>query len=295
LISAVDLAQKRKEQRNKMDYRGEVVAVNPNGALIRVGGSQTTQQAAVLGEIKIEVGDLVLIQKNMINPRVHWVIIGSMGKRDYGVQGVAERPYRELFPPSNVRQVNVVPNVITIMWDAPPTDPVLFEVQHSPDGTDENAEEVLFTRGSVAFLVPDEIGVTITSVRVRSYAPDGQYSAWSPWLSDVTISIATVSDNTIAIYFDTWADVYPILTTASGLIVTSVSVTIEEAFDQPVDLSVGEAGSPTRFFSPSEILPGSIGTYLTNPMIPYFGAEDLQLLVGANSATTGLGYVIVEF
>jgi len=180
IVDVLDEHASRREKRRPKEKRAVVVATTPNTALIRVGGSLQVQHAAIPANADIDVGDTVLVIPNESEPRVRWVITSIIAKRSTAGTPAVERPYRELFPPDNIRTIDSVPGAITIVWDVPVQLPVAFQVQTSTDEGVTNSSIVLITRGSYAIIPTAESSL---DYRIRSIAEDGQASGWSDWAS----------------------------------------------------------------------------------------------------------------
>lgn len=178
VIQTIDHQIERKLPRN-ID-QGLVVSMLPNGADVRMLGSNTTQFAEVAKGASVEVGDTVIMLRPQKTNR--WIILGAYATMQAGRSPAGDPDQQfELAPPNNVRASDALPDNVLITWDTPPQQPVAFEVQYNTSASATGATSDLTTRGAYAIL---ESSVTLYA-RVRSVSPTFQYSSWSDWVNSV--------------------------------------------------------------------------------------------------------------
>lgn len=181
LTEVLDTWEQRKKNIHPSNQRAKVVAVTPTTAIVRVGGSQQTQEALLPSGSDVAVNDEVFLQPQNNSRKIRWIITAILAKNNTsgGISAV-ERQYAEIFPPSNVRQVDSVGGSVTIQWDVPITFPVTFQLQTDSDYAASADQVSVQTRGCYAII---DTGETSVDIRVRSVAPDGQKSGWTQWLT----------------------------------------------------------------------------------------------------------------
>lgn len=200
IVDVLQQYDRRKRNVNRESQRATVAAVTPTTALVRIGGSQQTQEALMGSDSTVSVGDTVFVQPNNNNVRIRWIITSVISRRESAsVRGV-ERTYREIFPPSNFLAINKVPGAVTVKWDVPVTYPVSIEVQYSTASDFATSDTAVITRGSYAIIDTD---VEIY-VRARSVAEDGQYSAWTTTITSEPAESVAASRP----YLDGYGSVY---------------------------------------------------------------------------------------
>ena len=180
IIDVLQTWDDRKRNIHRESQRAKVVAITPTTAIIRVGGSQQTQEALIPSGSDVSVNDEVFVQPQNTNSKIRWIITAVISRNNAPSGSMAtQRQYVEIFPPSNFEIDNSVPGAVTVKWDAPITYPVVFQVQTDLDYSIDPEQVSVQTRGSYAII---STSVEI-DVRVRSVAPDGQKSGWSAWLT----------------------------------------------------------------------------------------------------------------
>lgn len=121
----------------------------------------------------VEVGKRCLIQRLPKSPKY---VILSVFSNNTLTNNKANNAF-ELFPPSNISVSGNIPGIISVKWDSPPQQPVVFEVQTNTSAIDSGAVQVALNRGSelqISSLVP-------LYIRIRSVAADFHTSSWSSW------------------------------------------------------------------------------------------------------------------
>ncbi len=159
-----------------------VVSVPPHGstALIRIGGSATLESAEVLGDLKLQPNDTVII----IRPEqsAGWFILSAYTRARSGTAPRVPSGVTKLAAPGNVTLTSGTGfNLLT--WETPPNHPNLsyqVEVGDAPEESESNT--VYQVRGSV-FLDVLTPGTT-KSYRVLCVDNTWNKSAWSDWKTE---------------------------------------------------------------------------------------------------------------
>jgi hypothetical protein len=290
LVKALTEFSDRRDKRKKSETRGVVVTVTATLAMVKIGGSGRAQPCQIPSGLSIKSGDICKLIANTTSSSIRWVISEVIDKPVFGGGSGTGQDYSELYPPANVRVDDVIAGAVTVVWDSPVDLRVVFEVE-TGDGADSGVK-ILQTSGSYAIIAT----TTPINVRVRSVAPNGQTSAYSPWVTG-NPAIQTRSSNSLRIPF-AYNTPSPIalITALNGSFVSRTIVEVTTAFNgASPTLKIGEAGTTDRLMATTECDLKIIGQYETSPLYEYPGDTDVIATLVPSGSTQGAGVITLVF
>jgi hypothetical protein len=170
---------------------GTVVTSSGLTALVRISGSNNSQEVQKMKNIEVQPGDQVFLIRGGRSAR--WTIVSVFQRKGLGSSpSEAQSIGVTISPPSGLRAVSGILGACAVAWDAPTQQHVTFIVQISPDGSEANATQLLTTKGSYAIAHSDEP----LFFRVRSMSTGNLVSSWTEFLEvQPTLAGAGVTDH----------------------------------------------------------------------------------------------------
>lgn len=267
LFDAIDVHLDRREIRELTE--GRIVAMNGLTATVRLVGSSDAQEADLAKGIVAEAGDDVVLVRP--RGRRRWIVVSAFASPRQGMKPTTAAPNQpgargSLFPPNNIQSEDLLPGIVVLKWDAPPQEPLVFEVQTNTQAQESGAASVLKTRGSYA-IIKNAYGMYL---RVRSWRSDFQVSAWSPWVysaagtsagASATSSIGSI---TLTISFNQGKAVATLLADApSGARLRRIIIEVlTPAAGGAPTISIGSAGDDDMYMLASESDLRTAGKYI---------------------------------
>ena len=166
--------------RHYPDITEGTVETAANGvASIRIGGGIDTQPALYNQRVGLVPGDTCIAVRTSRSRQ--WRIIAAFGKSS--LMGTifatpSNAPFVQLAPPNNFHS-KALPGLVAFEWDAPPQQPVAFEIQTATDNTGTGATTRVITRGSYYLLESSDA----LYGRARSINEGFQKSSWTDWVA----------------------------------------------------------------------------------------------------------------
>lgn len=203
-------------------------------------GNPVSQPASIMQGATVSVGNRCLCVRPKTSAR--WIVLGSFGTPQIGYlpQRSPESGF-EIYPPGGIVAVDAIPGSCMWSWYAPPEKPVVFEVQTSATGTEDDAVTEIRTRGSY-FIKASDANVFL---RVRSIQSDYNHSAWSSWYEcapgTAGIGVGTVTSVSLTTPSELTTTGSPV-TSSGGFTVSWHTQSANKIFAGP---SSGGAAAPT--------------------------------------------------
>lgn len=269
LFDAIDVHLDRREIRELTE--GRIVAMNGLTATVRLVGSSDAQEADLAKGIVAEAGDDVVLVRP--RGRRRWIVVSAFASPRQGMKPTTAAPNQpgargSLFPPNNIQSEDLLPGIVVLKWDAPPQEPLVFEVQTNTQAQESGAASVLKTRGSYA-IIKNAYGMYL---RVRSWRSDFQVSAWSPWVWGAagtnagSTGTSGSGDVTLTTSFDHINSLITLISEAdygARLQRVIVEVTTPAAGGTPT-ISIGSVSTPDEYVLASESDLLTAGSYIVD-------------------------------
>lgn len=128
-----------------------------------------------------------------------------------------------------------------------------------------------------------------------STANTANYANFANVANTANVALTVVGDVTVPFNY---GDATPknLTITSANAVVTSVSIVMVNAFDDPTaTLTIGDSGDPDRLMEATDSIANSTGIYTTEPVYKYVTATQLTLTISPGVSTVGSGLVLINY